>query len=64
MSKKQVKTKEEQIKELTKYRDMVLRIANMGANMKPEIIDWNNIGKNSVHLCRELLRPKCEKCGK
>jgi hypothetical protein len=39
-------------------------ISNMGIGIKPEIIDWANIGKNAVSLAKEVLREKCAECGK
>lgn len=39
-------------------------ISEMGKGLKPEIIDWENIGKNAVHLAKETLREKCAECGR
>lgn len=39
-------------------------ISKMGSGMKPEMIDWKQVGKNAVHLAKETLRPKCIECGK
>ncbi len=38
-------------------------IAHMGVGLKPEIIDWQNIGKNAVHVARNYLAGKCSECG-
>lgn len=40
------------------------RISKYGQGMDPNIVDWINIGKNSVNLAKETLREKCKECGK
>lgn len=42
---------------------LIRKIAEMGKGMKPEIIDWQNIGKNATYLARQYLTPKCKCCG-
>jgi hypothetical protein len=42
----------------------LLKISEMGKGIKPEIIDWQNIGKNAVATAKEVLREKCVECGK
>lgn len=50
-------------KEFLAMQLLLRKIAEMGRGMKPEIIDWQNIGKNAVHLARQHLQPKCKTCG-
>lgn len=45
-------------------RDALLAIAKMGLGLKPEIIDWPNVGKNAVKLARDTVAGKCQCCGK
>lgn len=40
------------------------KIADMGKGLKPEVIDWGNIGKNAVYVARKALAKKCKTCGK
>ncbi len=42
----------------------LLKISEMGARLKPEMVDWQNIGKSAVSLAKEVLREKCVECGK
>jgi hypothetical protein len=46
------------------YRLALLKIAEMGKGLKPEIIDWSNIGRNAVSFARETLAGKCRTCGR
>lgn len=40
------------------------KIAGLGSGISTAHIDWENIGKNAVHLAKETLREKCVECGK
>lgn len=44
--------------------EALLKISMMGSGLKPEIIDWANIGRNAVSLAKETLRKKCKECGR
>lgn len=54
---------DKQAKEFLAMQLLLRRIAEMGKNMKPEIIDWQAIGKNATYLARQHLAPKCKECG-
>lgn len=45
------------------YRALLF-IAEMGQRMKPEVIDWAQVGKNAVHAAQEAISGRCEKCGR
>lgn len=59
--KKKPRTKKKTIED---YRLALLRIASFGQGIKPDIIDWQNIGKMAVGEAKEALREKCLECGK
>lgn len=42
----------------------LISISKMGDGIKPENIDWANIGKISVSIAKETLRSKCKECGR
>lgn len=48
---------------IDELKAVVSKIASMGKGMKPEIIDWQNIGKMATRAAREYLQPKCRTCG-
>lgn len=50
-------------KKLNQMRSALVCISEMGAGLKPEIIDWTNIGKNAVYVARQALMEKCTECG-
>ena len=52
------------MKKEKEYRDALNKIATMGANLRKDLIDWTNIGKNAVFTAKEALLEKCKKCGK
>jgi hypothetical protein len=45
------------------YKFALEQIAHLGAGLKPEVIDWQNIGKNAVAMAKSGLYETCEKCG-
>ena len=45
-------------------QEALKHIAEMGLNMKEDVIDWKNIGKNAVHTARVTLAGKCTECGR
>jgi len=42
----------------------LLKISELGSGIKPEIVDWANIGRHAVVIAKEALREKCIECGK
>lgn len=51
-------------KETKAALETLANISMIGDGLKPEIIDWANIGKNAKAMAREVFRPKCKECGK
>jgi hypothetical protein len=58
---KKAKTRGPTEKEL---RIALSKIASMGNGLKPDVIDWERIGKQAVQVANEVFRQRCAECGK
>lgn len=57
-----MKIKKKQTKE-QRYKEALEKIAD-AYQLKENIRDYENIGKNAMYTAREALRNPCAKCGK
>lgn len=49
---------------MTNSEDHLYKIAMMGHGIKEGIVDWQQIGKNAVHVAKESLAGTCGECGR
>jgi hypothetical protein len=50
-------------KERDKYHDALKKISDV-KNIKEDVRDYANIGKNAIYTATEALKARCPECGK
>jgi hypothetical protein len=46
------------------YKQVLIRISNLGVGIKEDMRDYSNIGKSAIYFAQQALAEKCKTCGK